>query len=309
MQKIANFIDKVNSSGRFKLDRSILENLQKLRLIIESNITNAAWLLFAKDTTGYNVHLGRFKTPSLIIDDKMLNSSLFEVVEETMRYLIGQIKVAFEIAGMPTSRTEIFEYPIPALRELVLNAIIHRDYMSPVDIQIKIFDNKITFFNPGVLFGNLTVEDLKKDNYQAYARNKLIAEAFYLTGQIEKYGSGFLRIRNEVRAYPTMNFDFEEIPNGMLLSLSYTKQKTMTEADIEGVSEGVSEGVNEGVSEGVNKLLFLIDKNPGNRIPFFEYSFDVPGKTIERWIKQLKRENKIVFKGAPRTGGYWRIEN
>ena len=94
--------------------------------------------------------------------------------------------MAFEITGMPTQRTEIFEYPLPALREIVLNAIIHRDYMSPIDIQIKIFDNKITFYNPGTLYGNLTGDELKKDNYQANARNKLIAEAFYLTGDIEK---------------------------------------------------------------------------------------------------------------------------
>lgn len=66
-----------------------------------------------------------------------------------MRYIIGQIKVAFEITGITTQRTEIFEYPIPALRELVLNAIIHRDYTSPTDIQIKILDQGITFFNPG----------------------------------------------------------------------------------------------------------------------------------------------------------------
>ncbi|RTY86034.1 hypothetical protein [Flavobacterium sp. RSP15] len=162
--KVTVFIEKVNATGRFKLDGSWIENLQKLKLVDAKGITNAAWLLFGKETTGYNVHLGRLKTPSLIIDDKMLNGTLFDAVEETMRYIIGQIKVAFEITGMPTQRTEIFEYPLPALREIVLNAIIHRDYMSLIDIQIKIFDNYITFYNPGILYGNVTVEELNKDN-------------------------------------------------------------------------------------------------------------------------------------------------
>jgi ATP-dependent DNA helicase RecG len=133
--KVNLFIEKVNATGRFKLDGSWIENLQKLKLVGSDRITNAAWLLFAKEATGYNVHLGRLKTPSMIIDDKMLNGTLFDVVEETMRYLIGQIKVAFEITGMPTQRSEIFEYPLPALREIVLNAIIHRDYMSPIDFK------------------------------------------------------------------------------------------------------------------------------------------------------------------------------
>jgi ATP-dependent DNA helicase RecG len=51
----------------------------------------------------------------------------------------------------------------------------------------------------------------------------LIAEAFYLTGDIEKYGSGFIRIRKELKEYPTMKMEFDEIPNGFLAALSYTE--------------------------------------------------------------------------------------
>src|SRR3989339_1906377 len=101
-----------------------------------------------------------------------------------------------------------------ALRELLLNAVVHRDYTSPVDIQIKIFDNTITFFNPGKLFGDLTIEKLKNDNYQSRTRNKLVAEAFYLTRDIEKYGSGFIRVRREIGAYPSMVFACEENGDG-----------------------------------------------------------------------------------------------
>ncbi len=119
-----------------------------------------------------------------------------------MKYLISHIKFAFEITGKTTQRTEIPEYPLEALRELVLNAIVHRDYLSPADIQIKIFDNSIRFFNPGELHHSLSMEDLKTNSYPAYARNKLIAEAFYLTGDIEKYGSGFVRVRQAIKKYP-----------------------------------------------------------------------------------------------------------
>jgi ATP-dependent DNA helicase RecG len=134
--KVRLFITKVNNSGRFILPEKAEDALNKLRLVVKNVPVNAAMLLFAKEGLNHNVHVGRFKTPSMIIDDKIYRGGLFEVVEETMRYIIGQIKVAFEIAGTTTKRTEIFEYPIPALRELVLNAIIHRDYTSPVDIQI-----------------------------------------------------------------------------------------------------------------------------------------------------------------------------
>jgi ATP-dependent DNA helicase RecG len=302
-KKVEKFIERVNATGRFQLKGSILQSLEKLKLIKGKIITNAAWLLFAKESIGYNVHLGRFKDPSLIIDDKMYNDSLFEVMEETMRYIVSQIKVAFEVQGMPTKRTEIFEYPLPALRELVLNALVHRDYLSPVDIQIKIFDDKITFFNPGSLFGNLTLEDLKQDNYQAYARNKLIAEAFYLTGDIEKYGSGFLRVRKELASYPTMKLKFDEIPNGFLISLNYSSQKI----SILESNGGINDGINGGINGGINELLELIYANPGNRAPFFVKKLQVSARTIERWLKILQSQNKVAYQGAKKTGGYWHI--
>jgi len=226
--------------------------------------SNAAWLLFGKGNIGYNVHMGRFKTPTHIIDDKMLNGALFQTVEEIMQYMVAQMKVAFEIKGMPTQRIEIFEYPLPALREIALNCLIHRDYRSPIDAQIKLFDNYVSFFNPGKLLGELTLEDLKRDNYRAYARNKLIAEAFYLTGDIEKYGSGFLRIRKEISAYPTMHLTVAEIPNGLDVSLSYTQQKTGT--NIASVSESVSENVSEKLSINQQKILNAIKSN--NKITY-----------------------------------------
>lgn len=225
-QSIERFIEKINSNSRLNLSGTTwVDKLRKLRLINGDTPTNAAYLLFGKGNIGYNVHAGRFKTPSMIIDDRMMNSNLFETVEETMRFLIAQIKVAYEITGKSTQRTEIFEYPLPALREIVLNTIIHRDYTSPMDVQIKVFDQKITFFSPGELYGKQTIEALRGDDYQAYTRNKLIAEAFYLTGDIEKYGTGYTRIRSEIASYPTMKFDFEEKPSAWLVTLSYAERK------------------------------------------------------------------------------------
>lgn len=126
-KKAEKFIEKVNSTGRFKLEGTTIECLEKLRFINRGKISNAANMLFGNSNIQYNIHLGRFKTESYIIDDKMLNSTLFNAVEDTMKYIVSQIKVAFEITGKTTQRTEIFEYPLAALRELVLNAIIHRD--------------------------------------------------------------------------------------------------------------------------------------------------------------------------------------
>lgn len=257
-------------------------------------------MLFAADNTEYNVHLGRFKTPSFIIDDKMFNPTLFEAVEETMNYIIGQIKVAFEITAKTTKRTEIFEYPLPAMRELVLNAINHRDYLSPIDIQVKIFDQSISIYNPGKLYGDLTIEQLKKDNYQANTRNKLIAEAFYLAGDIEKYGSGFVRIRKEIATYPTMQYNYQEIANGFLVELSYHNQKTTNKI------EKVVEKVVENLTDNQIKIIQLIENNKFISAKEIAATIKISHRKVQENMLKLKSLG-IIKRIGPAKGGHWQV--
>jgi len=88
-EKINKFLLKVNSSGRFYFEGSPMDFLKKLKFITDDSISNAAYLLFAKDEIEYNIHLGRFKSESTIIDDRILKLTLFQAVEETMKYYIS----------------------------------------------------------------------------------------------------------------------------------------------------------------------------------------------------------------------------
>jgi ATP-dependent DNA helicase RecG len=124
VEKIGDFISKVNTIGRFRLSTDPEEALQKLRMLRDGVPTNAAMILFSKENLLYNVHIGRFKTPSLIIADKIINGNLYDVAEESMQTIIGHLKFAFEITGRTTQRTEIPEYPLEAIRELLLNALL-----------------------------------------------------------------------------------------------------------------------------------------------------------------------------------------
>lgn len=311
-KKIIKFIDRVNLSGRFHLEGTPLECLQKLKMVSNTNsITNAAYLLFAKEDIDYAIHLGRFKTESLILDDKLIKVSLFDAVDMTMKYIISQLKVAFEITGETSQRNEIFEYPLPALREMVLNAIVHRDYMSPIDVQIKLYDKKIVFFNPGTLYGDLTPEDLRSNNYHANTRNRLIAEAFYLTGDIEKYGSGYRRIFNEIATYPSMELFCDNVPNGFEVVLSYTSQKENTK-----VTDKVTDRVTDKVTDKVTDLLtanqraiieYLVQNN---RLSLSELAIEIKisKRKIITNINKLK-ELKLVERVGNNKTGYWKINS
>ncbi|MEQ6122364.1 RNA-binding domain-containing protein [Reichenbachiella sp. MALMAid0571] len=300
MQKVEAFIQRVNENKRFSLEGSPIDCLSKLRLIKENRPTNAAMLLFSKEDLFYNVHVGRFKTPTLVIADKMISGGLFEVLEETMQFIVSQIKVAFEITGESTRRNEIFEYPLTALRELVVNAIVHRDYTSPTDIQIKIFDQSISIFNPGKLFGGLTIEDLKTDNYQAQTRNKLIAEAFYLTKEIEKYGSGYRRVREKISQYPTMKFDFMENSGGYFVEISYKQQKTESKVIV------INDPVNDPVNDRRNGILQKMEENKFITREQLADGSNVSVETIKRDIRRLRDQGKLKRIGSDKTG-YWEV--
>jgi len=95
--------------------------LEKLGFVKKGKPRNACILLFSNKEIDYSVHVGRFKTSDMIIDEKIYKAPLFDVVELIMQYFYHWIKVAIEITGKKTQRDEIFEYPIPALREIILN--------------------------------------------------------------------------------------------------------------------------------------------------------------------------------------------
>jgi ATP-dependent DNA helicase RecG len=312
VEKISAFISRVNAVGRFRLPTDVVEALQKLRMLLNGVPTNAAMILFSRENLLYNVHIGRFKTPSLIIADKMINGNLYDVLEESMQTIIGHLKFAFEITGRTTQRTEIPEYPLDAIREALLNTLVHRDYRSSTDVQIKIFDQKITFFNPGGLYGNITVEELLTDTYQASTRNKQIAEAFYLTHDIEKYGSGFIRIRQAIANYPTMRFTFRESGNGFVSEFSYAKQKVSTKGD-KRTNNRESAKVYEDTKEDTEKLTLvqeiLLKEMSNNKfvtVPELSKKLNMNIGNTKNDILKLKSKGLLKHIG-PNRGGHWQV--
>lgn len=211
---IVNFFGQLGNAGRITLHNDPLVNLKKIGLLREDQLTFAALLLFGQHQTG--IHIGRFKTPDVIIDDIMIKSPLVTAVDEAMTFIKKSISLRYDFTG-ELRRKETWQYPLPVIRELLLNAVIHKDYRNPTDIIIKIFDNHIRFINPGELMGGLKPEDLMQGNYIAIHRNKLLAEAFYLRGDIEKFGSGFFRIQSELQNSPEIHFTVESL-NGFTRS-------------------------------------------------------------------------------------------
>lgn len=208
-------VDK-NRLTNISLNESPEVVLKKLDLITDGKLTNGAVLLFSENPQKHFVNLcvriGRFKTETVIIDDKWIKGNLFQQFEETLNILKQFISVRYEIKGI--QREDIWDYPIPALREAVLNALIHRDYFNIANfILIKVYDDHIWISNPGGLPEGITIDELKKP-HKSYVRNPLIAKTFYLAGFIEQYGSGTVRMTEWMKEAGLPEPEFKEEMGG-----------------------------------------------------------------------------------------------
>ena len=259
--------------------------LDKFELIKQGRPTFACHLLFSKnDVFLSTIEAGRFASPTLIKDSITSRDTLIEQVQRIMDFMVKHTNKAYIITGNPR-REERWDYPMDALREIVINMIVHRDYRSANDSTIKVFDDRIEFFNPGVLLDDLTVEKIKTGHYKSHLRNKQVATIFRELELIEKYGSGVRRVIDTFVAYGLPEPEFEATQGGMAVTVFAL--------------------VNVGVNVGVNGLLPYIQSHPGQRAGDIATAFKLTQRTIERWLKQLKEDGLIEFRGAPKTGGYY----
>jgi len=186
---IKRFLESAKSSKRLDIgseERKLL--LSKLGLFREGKLTNAAIVLFGKEPqrffTNTTIRCGRFRdmVKEEFDDLKDLDGNLFEVLEQAMTFLKEHLRLSARIEGL--QRKERWEIPIDAMREAIINALIHRDYSSPSFVYIKIYDEKIVIANPGSLPDGMEIEDLYRE-HESRPGNPSIARVFYYAGYIE----------------------------------------------------------------------------------------------------------------------------
>lgn len=280
---LSYFKRRLSESGRYKSSDNLVNDFEKLGFIKHKKLTRAAELLFGTHHT--SLHLGRFKSPSTIIDDIVIRSPLILAVDEALDFIKRNISLGYEF-GDDLKRRDKWQYPIPALRELLLNAIVHRDYSNPTDVIIKIFDERIEISNPGSFPIGITIKDILTDNYQSKHRNKLLAEAFYLTGDIEKYGTGFIRLREWLKEYPNLELKVIDLKGFIRTELIIMK--------------------NEPVNERQKLIIKLIKQKTNITINELANECNTGRETIKRDLSKLKILNIIQRVGSDKTG-YWKV--
>jgi ATP-dependent DNA helicase RecG len=186
--------------------------LKKLGLVKENKLNRAAVLLFGKNPQAFHLNaylkIGKFLSVTDILTSDLVKGNLFEQLDNALgilrtKYLVSKI----EFEGI--HRREILEYPYKALRESIINALIHRNYLGSSTIQVRVYDDRITFLNEGKLPPEVPVEKLKTEHLSK-PRNKLLADVFYKAGYIEGWGRGTIEIVNQCLEQELPEPDFIE---------------------------------------------------------------------------------------------------
>lgn len=199
---------------------TIEEIFDKLRLTKNGELTRAAIILFGKDprrfSTNTFVKIGRFKGDADLRFQDVEEGNLIVLLKNVLERLDHKyLTRSIEFKGM--LRLEHSEYPIPALREMLLNALVHRKYMGSF-IQIRVYDDKITIWNDGGLPEEITLESLKHV-HSSYPRNPLIADVCFKGGLIDSWGRGTVRIIETCKEAGLPEPELAERDGGFLVTL------------------------------------------------------------------------------------------
>ena len=268
---------------------TILRNLQ---LITEDGyLTRAAVLLFhphpERYVFGATLRVGYFKNEADLIYQDELTGSLFEQVDKMEDIIFTKYLKAY-ISYNGFQRIERFLFPREALREGILNAVIHKDYASNNSVQIKVFENRVIIYNAGELPENWTVKDLTKPHHSR-PYNPLIAGAFFMAGEIEKWGRG---VDTMLRACKK---------NG-LSKLRYTHKGYYALV----FSAPLIPGEDDKASNIREKILSLLRENPGITRRSLADQCAISIRAVGKNLDQMKKEGIIRRVGNNRSG-YWEI--
>jgi ATP-dependent DNA helicase RecG len=196
--------------------RDVPEQLAALRFynLRRGCPTNAGMLVFAFDPLdlfpGAKVQFVQYDGPGLeddVLAEKTFTGNLITLLAELDSFLKGRFTQK-PVAVSKLREQAVFDYPPEAVRELLMNAVLHRDYQSTGPTRFYQFSDRLEIQNPGGLYGEASPENFPRVN--AY-RNPIIAEAMHVLGYVNRFGRGIARAKRALadNGSPEPRFDYQ----------------------------------------------------------------------------------------------------
>ena len=198
-QDIMSYRQKAELSST-PVTKNQLINWKVLKEDAEQIFSSNAFALMTSDHFQFSkTQCAVFKgtTRNVFLDKRTFEGPLYKQIEETIHFVLRNIRLGATVEGL--LRKESYELPVEAIREMIVNAHCHRNYLDEACIQVALFDDRLEVTSPGGLYNGLTYEEMMTGHSKT--RNRAIAKVFNQMGIIEAWGTGIQRILSTSERY------------------------------------------------------------------------------------------------------------
>ena len=322
IEKFCEWLEKLarkNSENDTEIRKITRNTLLSWKVLEEKNgrifPTNAYILLSGKENweVSRKIQCGVFKgeTRSIFVDKKEFEGSIIMQLEKAYQYVLEKINLGSDIIGI--YRVDKYEIPPKSIREVIANAVIHRSYLEPNDIQVALYDNRLEITSPGMLLSGVNVKRMKEG--YSKLRNRAIASVFAYVNIIEKWGSGIPRIMNEIREYGLQEPEFIAFENDFRVNI-YRKSYNTTQStqgstqDKTNTTQTVSQKEKldvKNLTETEKTIINTIINNPEMSQKQIADNLNWTVNKVKYYMKKFKQKNILKYEGTSQNGK-WEIQ-
>jgi ATP-dependent DNA helicase RecG len=298
-KSVKQFVKDASTAKRINIEDglSLTDLLQKLRLLEDSYLKRAAIILFGKDPGKFfpnlAVKIGKFgESDADLKFHEVVEGNLIQLKSRIVETLNAKFFISpIDFIGM--QRVERDEYPVAAIREMIFNSLVHRNYMG-APTQIRLYDNSFSIWNDGSLPDGISEEDLWKV-HRSKPRNPLLADICFKAGYIDAWGRGTIKIIESCRQAGLPDPVLKEEQGGFFSKL-FKDQFT--------VEQYLRLGLNDRQVKAVGHV-----KRKG-KITNKEYQQlnDVSKKTATRDLTELVRKGIFIGSGVKGAGAFYKLK-
>lgn len=243
------------------------------------------------------------------VDDAEYSGSLILLLEEGMNFARRNLKKMWKKEA--DRRIEYPEYPERSIFESLVNGLVHRDYLDMgSEVHIDIFDDRLEIYSPGGMYDGTLIQNRDIENVPSRRRNPIVADIFSRLDYMERRGSGFKKIMQAYEIEPNYTEDKKPVfySNAtefrvILKNLNFTNE--VLDEVLDDKSEVLDEVLDEN-NEIEDKIVAVLLKRPQIRQKDIAEQVGVSLSTVQRIMKRLVKEEKIVRINGKRTG-HWEV--
>lgn len=209
-----------------------------------------------------------------------------------------------EINGLV--RTDTYELPTEAIREAIVNSMTHRNFLDRSCVQVAVYDDRVEITSPGMLYGGLTIEQIKEGGSKI--RNRCIAEVFSRMKIIESWGTGIKRMFSSCKEYGIREPELLEIGDSFRVNLYRPSYNDIHQSSSKSSPKSSPKSSLKDVNQTQQKIIEMILLNRKMTQTAMAEELGITSRAVKKSIKELNEKGILQRVGSARSG-YWEVKD